>query len=297
MGLELADRCPAAARLLDHASNALDLDVRLLLTRGGRALDRSEILQPVLTAVSLGAALALQAAGLEPDRVAGHSLGELAAWSAAGALTAEDAITLAIERGRRMAEAAATAPGAMLALSGSSEADVAWALARGRQAGALVLAAHNAPDEWILAGDEAALRLVETAATTVRLRVSGPWHSPAMAAAAASLRQAAMRVPLCPMRVPLVSSVSGELEDDCRRLPELLAMQLVTPVQWAQVMQALRPAVSHLVTCGPGKVLRSLARRNLGHAVQVLGTETPADLDCTRTALRISYGGSPPAIR
>lgn len=281
MGLGLLPS-EAARRLLHHAARVLDVDVERLLARGGRTLERTEILQPVMTAVSLGAGEALRAAGCAPDFVAGHSLGEIAAWATAGALTPVDAISLAAERGRLMAEAATATPGGLVALSGCEEAAVEAALERGRGRGMVALAARNAPDEWVLSGDERAL----SAVSGTRLRVAGPWHSPAMQRAATRLRDYARHLPRRALDIPLVLGATGQLTSESADLPELVAESLVRPVQWTAVMATLRArGVRAVVTCGPGKVLASLCRRNLGPEVRTLGTETADHLGRTVTEL------------
>ena len=288
MGLALAERFPRARALLDHASQMLDLDVVRLLTRGGRTLERTDVLQPVMTAVTLGAAEALRAAGCAPHLVAGHSLGEIAACAAAGALTPADAIRLARERGRVMAEAAMLTPGGLLALTRCDKVVVEAALERGRAHGMVVLGAHNAPDEWVLSGDESALRAVAETAPGTRLRVSGPWHSPAMEVAAACLRDRARDLPARAFDVPLVLGMNGDLAPEAAALSELVADSLLRPVAWTAVMATLRARGVHtVVTCGPGKVLASLCRRNLGSTLRTLGTETPDEL--ARTVAELGH--------
>ncbi len=283
MGLAVADAYPEAAALLDHASRVLDRDVRLLLARGGRALEQTEILQPVLTAVSLGAAAALSASGLAPAIVAGHSLGEVAALAVAGLLTPEGAIELAAERGRLMAEATARAPGGMIAVTGAAARDAAFAC--GGAAGTIAVAAQNAPEEWVLSGDDAALRAVVASVPCTRLRVAGPWHSPAMAPAAAALRDAVGRWGRYPARVHLVLSTTGELAPELDPIV-LVAESLMRPLRWTLALSTLAARqVDTIVTCGPGKVLASLCRRTLGAGVRVLASDTPADIAGVRKAL------------
>jgi [acyl-carrier-protein] S-malonyltransferase len=282
MGLALAARFPAARALLDRASELLDVDVVRLLTRGGKSLERTDVLQPVMTAVTLGASEALRACGCAPDLVAGHSLGEIAACAAAGALKPADAISLARERGRGMAEAATLTPGGLLALTGCDEACVDAALERGRARGMIVLGAHNAPDEWVLSGEESAVRAVAETTPSTRLRVSGPWHSPAMELAAARLRDRARNVQARAFDVPLVLGMTGDVAPQSADLAELVAAALLRPVAWTRVMATLRARGVHkVVTCGPGKVLASLSRRNLGPTLRTLGTETPDEIERT----------------
>jgi [acyl-carrier-protein] S-malonyltransferase len=280
MGLELARGHGPAGDLLDLASRVTGQDARRLLRRGGGALGRTEVLQPLLTAVSLGALRALSARGVRPDLVAGHSLGELAAWAAAGGISHEDAVSLAATRGRLMARQAALHPGGMAALRCGAE-QVPAALERGRRRGALDLAAHNAPDEWVFSGDRPALRALAAAWPARPLQVSGPWHGRAMAGAADELRRAAAELAREQGAARLVCNDSGQ-EADPRQMPELLAGQLVRPVLWAASLATLVAAgVRDFVTLGPGRVLRGLARKNLGLSVRVHSTEDAAGLDHT----------------
>jgi [acyl-carrier-protein] S-malonyltransferase len=287
MGLALAACSEPAAALLEVASECVGRDVRKLLARGGPDLDRSEILQPVLTAVSLGAAATLLARGSKPALVAGHSLGELAAWSACGVIDARDAIRLAATRGQLMVDCAKQVPGGMIALVGSSQDDVATALDQGAREGMIVVAGHNAPDEWVLAGDEPSLRAVLSRVRCVRLRVEGPWHSPRMASAALRLREVASQLSTAPLSFPMVTGTTGQLVEGANEFARATGDLLVLPLKWVEVMATLRAqGVTEIVTCGPGKVLRSLIRRNLGADVRVVSTDHPAEMEvvCRRAS-------------
>jgi [acyl-carrier-protein] S-malonyltransferase len=285
-GTETA-RMSGPPELVEHAGRAAGVDAVRLLARGGPELQRTSVLQPLLTAVGLGVCRALASAGLRPSFVAGHSLGELAAWSAAGGLRPEDAIDLAAVRGRLMERAAARRPGGMLALHRCDRGQLRAALRRARPHGALVVAAHNAPGEWVVSGDERALAAVAAHHPSSRVPVRGAWHSPAMAACVEELCAAARALPRSPCRARLIVNRTGRVVDRDEDLPELLGAAPARPVRWAVTMATLRASdVTHIVTVGPGKLLRSLARQNLGDGVRLLGTETAADLAATLAELR-----------
>lgn len=252
MGLALARRDARAKHLLQLASEATHVDLLRAIERGGRALGRTEVLQPALVAVSLGAAHAMAE---PPAAVLGHSLGELAAACFALDVDDETAIALAAERGRLMAEAAAARPGGM----------IARALAEAPPG--LVLAAHNADDEHVFSGDEASLARVPGA---TRLRVAGAWHSPAMHPAVAPFRASLDRaLGGRALRVPLLSAVTAS-PVEAPLVPERLASGLVSPVRWVESLRAL-PAlgVQRLVCAPPGRLSRALARRALGPRFEV----------------------------
>ncbi len=284
--LEATAREPAGKALLDHAAAAAQVPLARLFERGGRALDRTEILQPALTAVALHAARALQLEGVTPIAVAGHSLGELAAWSAAGAVSAEDAVDLAALRGRLMAREAARTPGSLLALLDGSDAAVHRALAAGLPHGALAVAAWNAPDEVVLTGAPAALAAAAFVVPARPLAVDGAWHSPAMADAVSELRAALRAAPRRPLVCPLIANRDGlpAAED---RIPDLLTEQLTHPIHWTRTLATLTNlGVTDYVTVGPGAVLRGLVRKCLGASIRVHGTEDAADRSRTLSALR-----------
>lgn len=244
--------------LLDRASAAVGQDLAQLIARGGPALARTELGQPALIAVSLG--LALQSP-VVPQAVAGHSVGELAAFSVAGCLAPEQAIDAVVVRARLMARAEG---GAMAALRASSEAEVREAIA-----GAPVeIAAHNGPDEWVLTGDRAALLAIAARAAIVMLPVSGAWHSRALAGIADEWRAALGTAQWQRPRVPVVANATGAFIGD-EDLVDLLVGQLTRPVRWAETMQTLRGAARWHVF-GPGRVLRGLCRASHGPRAQVV---------------------------
>ncbi len=256
--------------LLERASHGLELDLEEIIRRGDPALARTEVGQPALIAVSLGLALELRASGVRPTAVAGHSVGEIAAFCLAGCLEPEDAIDCVVERARLMAEAARRAPGGMAAIRARSLDEVRTALAVGSAAGRVELAAHNAPEEWVLTGDRAALAAVSARFSVVPLLVTGPWHSRTMSEVAVQWRLSLERLKWKRPQVPLVANATGTcVEDD--DLIGLLVGQLTSPVQWAKTMQTLKGmGVGIWNIFGPGRVLRGLCRANLKGNLRVV---------------------------
>lgn len=243
--------------LLDLATDACGCDPFERLDEGTRYQ------QPAILCASL--------AGWErarherPALVAGHSLGELAALVAAGALAEGDAIEIVALRGRTMDEAArACAPGGMLAI----RADAAIAAAVARAAGVWI-ANENAPDQVVLAGpldalDAAADDLRSRGVRAMRLPVSGAFHSPAMAPASEALQRALARVPIRPPEIPVVSCMTAMLFTDPRA--ELVAA-LTRPVRWVAVLRALEwRGIDRFVEAGPGDVLTKLVRKTVPSA-------------------------------
>jgi malonyl CoA-acyl carrier protein transacylase len=200
---------------------------------------------------------------VEPALMAGHSLGEITALVAAGALGAEAGLKLVAARGRLMQEAAeATGDGGMLAVR-ATDRDELPALAG--DAG-LTVANDNSPEQIVLSGPGAALEraeaeLRERGVRAKRLPVQGAFHSPAMEAAVPEFRRQLDEVEFRAPSVPVFSCVTAQPFDDVR---ERLAQALTRPVRWLEVMRALRErGADHFVETGPGKVLTGLVRRSL----------------------------------
>jgi [acyl-carrier-protein] S-malonyltransferase len=197
-----------------------------------------------------------------PAVLAGHSLGEFAALVAAGALDEHDALRIVALRGDAMDDAARNSPpGGMLAL----RTDPATAAEIARSSG-LAIANENAPDQTVLAGPVAALDHAATVCRvrrlrTVRLPVSGAFHSPAMAAAARPLREALAVLPLRQPAMPVLSGMTSMPFTDPRA--ELVAA-LTRPVRWVDVLRALEwRGIERFVEAGPGQVLTKLVRRTV----------------------------------
>lgn len=286
MGLELAQSDPEARRLLEWVAEETGEDLFRLLRRGGRRLAATEVLQPALTAVCLGVLRRLRQEGIEPSLVAGHSLGEIAAWCAAGGLTPEEALSVASLRGRLMAQAACQHPGGALVWLGEEER-VSAILQKGQETGTLALAAHNAPHEWVLSGDEVALRAVSESFALRRLPLSGPWHSPLLAEAVEPFRQHLSRLPTRPLQASLVANCSGEVVRHSSAMADLLAAALTQTIQWVTSLQTLQhQGITDYLVLGPERTLRGLLRKNLPHNIQVYTTETPQQLEQTITTLR-----------
>lgn len=278
MGLWAASRSHVAKELLELAGQLVGVDAHDVLLRGDPRLRRTEVLQPLLTAVTLAIYEVLAARGVRGRWVAGHSLGEVSAWSAAGGVSARDAVVLAAHRGRAMGAEAHARPGAMLALTRCTEGELARALALGRSRGVVALAAHNAPDEWVVSGERVPLRAIAAVFASTWLPTSGAWHSPLMQGAVAELSRVLTKLEPRPMRAALVCAHHGRVVSDDEVGAALLG-QLTEPVRWASCIATLvEQGMTHAVTVGPGKLLRGLVRKN-APGVRVLGTESVEDLE------------------
>ncbi|MDD5307119.1 MAG: ACP S-malonyltransferase [Deltaproteobacteria bacterium] len=270
MGRELLGRDPFTDELFARACSESGVDVSGACLKGpAKVLAETRVLQPAVTAFSLSLLARLEDAGVRPDVVAGHSLGEIPALSAAGMCDPLDAVSLAVERGRLMSEAAAGRDGAMIAVTGLTVALVFDAVESMRGAGAISAGAVNAPTQVTVSGDRAmvdkAAELLgkRPGAKVVRLNVSGAWHSEHMRSCVEPFGQALAQTPLVPARVPVVLNRDGGEAIEPDEVRSALFGQLVSPVRFDLVMERLvGMEVTDFVEIGPGKVLRGLVRLN-----------------------------------
>lgn len=230
-----------------------------------RVGESTRFAQPAIFCASI-AGWEQRPAFLRPVALAGHSLGELSALVAAGALDRSSGLRLAVLRGELMAAAAPSGQQeGMLAVLGASEEQVEELAAEHE----VIVANDNAPGQAVLAGPTERLRLASTRAREQRLRailldVAGAFHTPAMAGAVEPFREALGSVELSEPSIPVICGWSGRPFTDVRGE---LAAAIVQPVRWRQTMLALAQlGADTFVDFGPGEVLAKLVARNLPDA-------------------------------
>lgn len=292
MGRALAEAFPEARDAFATADRVLGFGLTDLCWNGpAEELKKSVHTQPALLTHSIAAWRLLDAAGVTPDFVAGHSLGEYSACVAAGALSFEDALVLTRHRGELMYEAGLARPGAMAAVLGLSAADVEGACADAASAGIVRAANLNAPGQVVISGEPAAVeRACENAKArgarrAIKLEVSGAFHSPLMAPAAEGLKAALASVTLHDARCPLISNAWARPVQEAGEIRQALEEQLLASVRWEESMRWLLAAgVEGFVELGTGKVLRGLLRA-IDPAAATWNIEDPDSLQATRAAL------------
>lgn len=265
MGLELARSYAPAAELWEPASDAADKDLLRLSEVGGRALLRTEYLQPALTAVALGAASFLRDEGIEPSLALGHSAGEVGALALAGHMSFGDACDLSAKRGRAMAAAARARPGGMAAVRGS-EAKLREVVEKSATAGAIFGAGQTTTDTHLVTGERAALRAAASQEGVSPLPVSGPWHSPLMEQAAAELRPVAESIIDDAEGKPAwVSNETAECgPGDANGTAALLMAQLAQPMKLHQSIEfVLSEGATEIIVLGPHHALSHIVKRHL----------------------------------
>jgi malonyl CoA-acyl carrier protein transacylase len=227
-----------------------------------RAADGTRWAQPAIYCAALAGARELDVDG---DVMAGHSLGEITALVAAGAIGAEDGLRLVAARGRLMQEAAEeTGDGGMTAVR--AREDNRDAIADAAAEAGVQIANDNAPDQLVLSGavgalDEAEALLKERGVRAKRLPVAGAFHSPLMEPAVEPFRAEVESVEIGEPRVPVYSCVTAEPFDD---IPRRLVEAITQPVRWLEVLRALDVrGVTDFVETGPGGVLTKLVKKSL----------------------------------
>ncbi|MCE9627065.1 MAG: ACP S-malonyltransferase [Candidatus Eisenbacteria bacterium] len=292
MGKALADANTLARDTFATADRVLGFGLTELCWNGpAEDLKKSKNTQPALLTHSVAAWRLVEAAGVTPDFVAGHSLGEYSACVAAGALAFEDALTLTRTRGELMYEAGLARPGAMAAVLGLSAADVEAACAEAASAGIVRAANLNAPGQVVISGEPAAVDLAcekakaRGAKRAIKLEVSGAFHSPLMEPAAAGLKDALAKVTIRDARCPIVSNAWARPVQKAAEIRSALEEQLLASVRWEESMRLLRSeGVEGFVELGTGKVLRGLLR-TIDSTATSWNVEDPDSLTATKAAL------------
>ena len=271
MGKELADRYAVARDVFAEADAALGYPLSQLCFDGPEdKLKLTEITQPAILTVSIAAQRVLAENGVQPQFVAGHSLGEYSAHVAAGTVSFADAVRTVAKRGRYMQEAVPVGTGAMAAILALDLSNLEEACAQAQQeTGGVVSPANvNSPDQIVISGSKAAVeRAAELAKTkgakrAVMLQVSAPFHCSLMQPAQDRLAHDLNALKFAAAQVPVVTNVDAELIQDGQKARGALIRQVTGAVQWARCIEALIAAgVQTFVEAGPGKVLTGLLRQ------------------------------------
>ena len=267
---------PAVVQTLQEASDALGEDVGRLIHEGPKEqLALTTNTQPVMLVAGVAAWRVWRAeGGALPAAVAGHSLGEYSALVAAGVLTLAQAAPLVRLRAAAMQEAVPVGTGAMAAILGLDAAKVIAGCAEVTgsmaQHGTEVVEAvnFNDPAQTVIAGTKAAVEKaceVLKAAGAKRalpLPVSAPFHSSLMKPAAEKLRVALAATALATPQIPVLNNIDVAVQQDADAIRDALYRQAFGPVRWVECVQALKGrGISHIIECGPGKVLAGLVKR------------------------------------
>lgn len=295
MGEELFN-LPEGREVLEVSRRVLGSEWARVMSEGPEeVLRQTENTQPALLLVSAAALKALLSAGIQPDYVAGHSLGEYSAYLAAGSLTLEEAVTVVRRRGELMRDAMPANKGSMAAILGLDTAQVEQACREACQDGEWVGPAnYNCPGQVVISGATAAVhRAVDNAKNLgakrgMLLAVSGAFHSPYMKGAGEKLRPVLEAVSWKTPVYPVIANINAQAVRDCAQIVESLVEQVSSPVLWEQSIRYLQEqGVDTFLELGSGKVLTGLVKKIVPGAV-LLNVNNSASLEKSLAYLKES---------
>ena len=263
---------PAVTQTLSEASDALDLDmVRLIHAGPKEQLDLTTNTQPVMLTAAVACYRAWRADGQPaPSVVAGHSLGEYSALVASGVLTLADALPLVRFRAQAMQDAVPVGVGAMAAILGMDAQTVREGCAEVAAASGEVVEAvnFNDPKQTVIAGTKAGVEQAcealkaKGAKRALPLPVSAPFHSSLMKPAADRLRERLAATHFSAPAIPVINNIDVTVQLEAAAIRDALYRQAFGPVRWVETIQAIRArGVTHIIECGPGKVLAGMVKR------------------------------------
>ncbi|MGV3655325.1 MAG: ACP S-malonyltransferase [Noviherbaspirillum sp.] len=260
----------AVRQTLEEASDALGLDMGALIAQGPKEeLDLTTNTQPVMLTAAIATWRAwLAAGGPVPAIAAGHSLGEYSALVAAGAIAFRDALPLVRFRAQAMQEAVPVGQGGMAAILGLPD-DAVRAVCRDVAQGEVVEAVNfNAPAQVVIAGHKDAVSRACDAAKAagakraLPLPVSAPFHSSLLRPASERLRAYMADLAFSSPAIPVLNNVDVAVQTDPAAIKDALVRQAASPVRWVETVQRMAAQqVTHVIECGPGKVLAGLTKR------------------------------------
>lgn len=276
-----------------HASAAIGTDLWAMASEGpAEALSLTTNTQPIMLAGGAAFFRAWRdAGGKQPDVVAGHSLGEYTALVAAGSISVGAAASLVRFRADAMQSAVPIGVGAMAAILGLDGARVIALCEQAAQGEVVEAVNFNEPSQTVIAGHKAAVERASAAAKAagakraLPLPVSAPFHSSLMAPAADALAERLKRETFHAPQSALINNVDVAIETDPAQICDALVRQARMPVRWVEIVQRMEAdGVTHVVECGPGKVLAGLCKR-IAPSMAIYNITDQASLETTLQAL------------
>lgn len=274
MGSDLVDNYPIAREVFDNADSSLGKSISQLCFEGPEEeLRQTENTQLAILTCSVAILKVLNHSGINPEIVAGHSLGEYSALVASGVIELSDALQLVSFRAQFMAEAGEEQDGTMAAILGM-DTDILQQYCDSVE-GIVKIANYNCPGQLVISGEvEAVKQVVELASKEIGSRrcrllpVSGAFHSPLMESGQAKFQVVLDTVTLnCP-KIDIVMNVTGELVKEPEDIRSLLFQQITEPVQWEKTLHTIATkGIDTYIEVGPGKVLSGLVKRTYSDSI------------------------------
>ena len=269
MGRELAEEFPAARRVFQRADEVLGFSLSSHVFFGSpEVLEKTEVTQPAILTTSVACLTVLRGLGVEPDVVAGLSLGEYAALVAAESLSFEDALPLVQKRGKCMQEAVPPGVGGMAAVLGLTREKLLEVCHEGKAFGLVEPANYNSPDQIVISGEKEAVEQVSLLARkagarrVIPLNVSAPFHCSLLFQVEQKMRDELNKITIHTARIPFVANVSASYVHEPKDIKHSLIKQVSSVILWEDSMKLLiQDGCSIFFEVGPGKVLAGLLRQ------------------------------------
>lgn len=291
MGKEIAERYKAADDIFNQASDALGFDVKKMVFEGDEeTLKITENTQPAILTASIACMQPLLEEGIEPEVLAGLSLGEYSAYVASGCMAFKDAVVLVRKRGKYMQEAVPLNTGTMAAIMGLNDSDVVECCKMASDIGIVEPANFNCPGQVVIAGEikavDKAIDLCKKkgAKRAMLLAVSAPFHCSMLKPAGEKIAAELEKITLDDIKIPVVANVNAEYIYDASKVKEFLVKQVSSPVLWqASVRNMIDRGIDTFIEIGPGKVLSGFVRKIQGNIdnIKVLNVEDLESLNTT----------------
>lgn len=293
MGKDLYDNYNVCKDVFNKANEAVGFDLKHLCFDGSiDELNKTENTQPAVVTMTLAALKALQHYNINPDLVAGLSLGEYSALTCSGVFDIKQVIPLVKKRGKYMQEAVPVGIGKMVAILGLDENKVIEACNESSAIGIVETANFNCPGQIVIGGeinavDLAAEKAMEKGALkTVTLTVSAPFHTSMLKPASLNLAKELENIELSKLNIPLITNVTANYVKE-EEIKNLLEKQVMSPVLWEQtIKKMIVDEVDTFIEIGPGRTLSGFIKK-IDRKLKVLNVENIASLNKTIEALGV----------
>ena len=268
MGKELYDNIPSCKKIYDKANEVLGFDLKELIFNGDKEeLNITENTQPAILTTSIAILQAIKDKGVNPDIVAGLSLGEYSALVASEALDFETAVSLVKKRGRFMQEAVPQGIGSMVAVIGLDENKIKDVLKVASEKGIVEIANYNTNNQIVIGGENAAVELASEllkesgARRVIPLKVSGPFHTSLLNEASIKLKNEFENIHFNTPKIKTITNVTADFIENGNEIKNLLINQVKSSVRWSETIERmLDEGIDTFIEIGPLKTLSSFVR-------------------------------------
>ena len=291
MGKELCENFKCAEEIFDRADKALGFSIKEVCFDDEEKLNKTEFTQPAILTMSTAALKVLEEHGIKADYAAGLSLGEYSAYVCSGAFDFDETVSVVRKRGRFMTEAVPEGVGAMYAILGLDRKTVEDTCEEYKQYGFVSPANYNAPGQIVIAGEaevaeKTAAALKEKGAKmTVKLNVSGPFHTALLKPASDRLAVELEKMNISDMKIPVITNVTGTVVENKADIIPILIKQVMSPVKWEDTINYLASqGVDTFIEVGPGKTLSGFVKRTV-KGVKIYNVEDMKSLEKTLKGL------------